>query len=548
MLAPVVYNTSEICWAHGVRHVVLSPGSRNAPLTVSFARNDKVEKWVIPDERSAGFIALGIAQKLQQPVVLCCTSGTALLNYAPAIAEAFYREIPLIVLSADRPHEMVDQRDGQTIRQFEVLRNHVKTSMQLPIVKEVEGQEVYEQDLKSAMRLSQQLPKGPVHVNIPFREPFYPSVDQKLTFRNIPSWKVEVTEASITEFPNQKELAGKKILLLIGQSTLDVDLAKVLAKHESSVPILKSPLSNLRVQGVDHLDFFLEDQIALKPDVLITFGLSVLSKKLKNYLRVNKPSKHFHFDPSGVPVDTYATDPTIIKANFRTFLSQIDLESNTDYLKAWRKLSELTSKAIESAVPTLDFSETTAFHQVLRTLPGDVELHLGNSMPVRFAELFGTSDIQTTWCNRGTSGIDGCSSTAIGTSFVSPHLNVLLSGDVSFLYDRNAFFHNYNVVNLRVIVFNNHGGGIFRLIDGPKNLPELEKYFETRHDRTAEYICAENKIAYSMVRNSEELIENLTTFYQPSETPKLLEIFTDPTTNENVFKELKKYIHEQINL
>jgi len=548
MLEPVVYNTSEICWAHGVRHVVLSPGSRNAPLTISFARNDKVKKWIIPDERSAGFVALGIAQKLQQPVVLCCTSGTAVLNYAPAIAEAFYREIPLIVLSADRPPELVDQRDGQTIRQFEVLKNHVKVSKQLPIVKEVEDQQVYKKGLMDAVRLSQQLPKGPVHVNIPFREPFYPSEDQELIFTHTPSWEADVTVSNSIEFPSKKEFAGKKVLVLIGQSNLDPVLAKALGKHQSSVPVLKSPLSNLDTKGIDNLDFFLQDQTELKPDVLITSGLSVLSKKLKNFLRTNKPKKHFHFDPAGVPINTYETDPTIIKASLSTFLNKTDLDSDSRYLQKWEKLSELAGQAIGSIVPTLAYCETTAFYQVLKSLPNDVELHLGNSMPVRFAELFGAADALTTWSNRGTSGIDGCTSTAVGTSLVSQQLNVLLTGDVSFLYDRNAFFNNYRATNLRVIVFNNQGGGIFRLIDGPKNLPELEKYFETRHDRTAEYICAENKIRYFPVKNSEDLIERLNGFYEPSQAPQLLEIFTDPVTNENVFKELKKHIHEQINL
>ncbi|MEP1093513.1 MAG: 2-succinyl-5-enolpyruvyl-6-hydroxy-3-cyclohexene-1-carboxylic-acid synthase [Cyclobacteriaceae bacterium] len=548
MLEPVVYNTSEICWANGVRHVVLSPGSRNAPLTISFARNDKVEKWVIPDERTAGFIALGIAQKLQQPVVLCCTSGTALLNYSPAIAEAFYREIPLIVLSADRPPELVDQRDGQTIRQFEALRNHVKVSMQLPIVKEVEDQEVYEKGLIDAVRLSQKLPKGPVHLNIPFREPFYPSVGQELIFSNTPGWEPEALESTEVEFPNQKDFIGKKVLILIGQSNLDPTLAKALGKYKTSVPVLKSPLSNLDVRGIRHVDFFLQDQIGLKPDVLITAGLSVLSKKLKNYLRSHKPSEHFHFDPSGVPVDTYETNPTTIKASLSTFLSAIDFASDPHYFHVWKELSESTSKAIESVIRTLKYCETTAFHLVLKTLPNDVELHLGNSMPVRFSELFNIPYSLNTWSNRGTSGIDGCTSTALGTSLVSQQLNVLITGDVSFLYDRNAFFHSYNTANLRVIVFNNQGGGIFRLIDGPKSLPELEKYFETRHNRTAEYICAENKISYIPVMNSEELVQNLKDFYRPSQTPKLLEIFTDPSTNENVFKKLKKHIHEQINL
>lgn len=171
MLNPTVFNTSQICYQLGVKHAVMSPGSRNAPLTISFARHDGIKKWIIPDERSAGFVALGIAQETKTPVVLCCTSGSALLNYAPAIAEAYYREIPLIILSADRPPELIDQRDGQTIRQFESLKNHVKGSFNLPLISNESDIKDYQARLIEAMRLSGQLPKGPVHLNIPFSEP-----------------------------------------------------------------------------------------------------------------------------------------------------------------------------------------------------------------------------------------------------------------------------------------------------------------------------------------------------------------------------------------
>lgn len=548
MLNPIVFNTSEICHAHGVRHAVLSPGSRNAPLIISFARNDTIKKWVIPDERSAAFIALGIAQKLKEPVVLCCTSGTALLNYAPAIAEAFYREIPLIVLSADRPPELIDQRDGQTIRQFEALKNHVKCSKQLPVVVTEDNRKAYQGQLTDGLKLSQELARGPVHLNIPFREPFYPDDNHPMGFEKVTGWSPTPPKSENAEYPDAELLKGKKVLVLIGQSESDLDLQKTLSKLDSSFPILKSPLSNIDVKGIEHLDFFLKDQPELRPDVLISTGLSVLSKKLKNYLRKNKPSHHFHFDPAGLSVDTYQTDPVIVKSTMADFLEQVSLHDiSVDYVEPWNRLSELAGNACKDALSTTPFSETNAFHNVLNQLPDDIELHIGNSMPVRFAELFGIKSSIASWSNRGTSGIDGCTSTALGTSLVSEGLNVLLIGDVSFLYDRNAFFHNYSAPNFRVIVFNNQGGGIFRLIEGPKKLPELEQYFETRHNRTAEYICAENKIVYSQVRSAGDLNDQLEKFYEPSEAPKLIEIFTDPATNESVFNELKQHIHEQIN-
>ena len=548
MLHPTVFNTSEICSAYGVRHAVMSPGSRNAPLIISFARNNNINKWIIPDERSAGFIALGIAQKLKQPVVLCCTSGTALLNYAPAIAEAFYKELPLIVLSADRPPELIGQRDGQTIRQFEALRNHVKISLQLPLIDFESDKKKYTEGLNKGLTQSRINPIGPVHLNIPFREPFYPTENQVLAFD---SFKVENLSSESTDLiknPRPDEFRNKKVLILVGQYDKEDRLSLELKKLDDSIPIVKSPLNNLEINGIEHIDLFLDDQEELKPDILITSGLSVLSKKLKTFFRKNTPKLHLHFDPSGVTIDTYASAPKIIRSSLASYLKELDLKSvNADFLNLWKSYSNTVKDSLRSFFSDADFSESKAFHHILKSLPSTVELHLGNSMPVRFADFFGVKSGIETWCNRGTSGIDGCTSTAIGTSLVSNKQSVLLTGDLSFLYDRNAFFHNYRQSNFRVIVFNNSGGGIFRLIDGSKKLPELEEYFETRHDRTAEYICLENKIEYIQAKDLEEINQCLKTFYRASSKAKLLEVFTDPAANENVFKKFKSTIHEQVN-
>ena len=544
MLHPTVFNTSEICYAYGVRHAVLSPGSRNAPLSISFARNSKIKKWIIPDERSASFIALGIAQKSKEPVVLCCTSGTALLNYYPAIAEAYYREIPLIVLSADRPEDLIDQRDGQTIRQFQVLKNHVKASFQLPLITNDNLAEEYEEKLINGLQILSDLPGRPVHLNIPFQEPFYPKAGQALNFKSIETKLSSIKEEAFGS--NSIDFEGKKVLILIGQMTNEPQLDRALAHLSDQVPIIKSPLSNVMANGIDHVDLFIQDQEELKPEILITSGLSVLSKKLKNYLRTCKPDLHFHLDPAGVKVDTFQTNPQLLKLDLATFLSQSDLSAaDTDYVLKWKNHSDTTKRSIDEYIRKADFSECTASYSVLNALPNSIDLHVSNSMPVRYLDIFGTGDL-TVWSNRGTSGIDGCTSTAYGTSLVSKNLNVLLTGDLAFLYDRNAFFHNYTATNLRVIVFNNQGGGIFRLIDGPSKLPELEEYFETRHNRTAEYICLENKIAYHTASDEVELKEKLNDFFEPSSQPKLLEIFTDPIINEHVFKNLKKHIHEQL--
>lgn len=539
MLHPTVFNTSEICHAFGVRHAVISPGSRNAPLIISFARNDKIKKWIIPDERSAGFIALGIAQKTKKPVVLCCTSGTALLNYAPAIAEAYYREIPLIVLSADRPTELIDQRDGQTIRQFEVLKNHVKVSAQLPVIQDDADAKKYESILLRTLAEIPNLPFGPIHINVPFREPFYPSEGQELNFSTpeIPALKSVSSEVKFS----QKSFT--KVLILIGQQAYDKELNTELKKFEEKIPILKSPLNNLEIAGIKHADLFIQDQEELQPELLITSGLSILSNRLKNYLRKYKPLAHWHFDPSGVEVDTFQTKPKIIRASLTDFLKQFSINPSSEFFTNWDELENRTRKILNSFSGN-EFSETVAFHHVLHSLPKKIDLHLSNSMSVRFAEVFGTNSQSETWANRGASGIDGVTSTAMGTSLVSDQLNVLLIGDLAFLYDRNAFFHNHTYSNLRIIVFNNSGGGIFRLIGGPSNLPELETYFETRHERTSEYICKENSIEYSTSHTIKELSDRLKGFFDKSDNPKLLEIFTEPPINKIAYTQLLKKVKD----
>lgn len=544
MLHPTTYNTAQICHQLGVEHAVMSPGSRNAPLTISFARHDKIKKWIIPDERSAGFIALGLAQASKTPVVLCCTSGTALLNYAPAIAEAYYREIPLIVLSADRPPELIDQRDGQTIRQFEALKNHVKASTELPLIRSEQDAINYQVKLIDTLITSSNLPFGPVHVNIPFEEPFYPTGDEQLAYAKV---DMETFETKTNrEKPQLPFTNYSKILVLVGQQQSDPLLDNALSEIGSKVPVVKLPLNNLS-NGITHVDLFIQQQEELRPELLVTCGLSVLSKKLKLFLKSNKPIKHIHFDPSGISVDTFQTDPEVVPDIVNTFLEQLNVdEIDPSFKKTWDNLEAQTQTLLRAFLNESAFSESSVAAFVLSSLPSHIKLHLSNSMPVRYADMFGIPNGIECYSNRGTSGIDGCTSTAIGTSLITKELNVLITGDLAFLYDRNAFFNNYKTPNLRIIVLNNQGGGIFRLIDGPSKLPELEDYFETRHNRTSEYICAENKLQYLKADNMDALESHMSAFYEPSDTAKVMEVFTNPETNQSVYKKLKAYINERI--
>ena len=545
MLHPTVFNTSHICYLLGIRHIVLSPGSRNAPLSISFARHKEIRTWVVPDERSAGFVALGIAQEKKESVALCCTSGTALLNYAPAITEAFYRQIPLIVLSADRPPELIDQRDGQTIRQFEVLKNHVKRSVQLPIVDSEKDSIAYQEQLVRSIRTAIDLPQGPIHLNIPFQEPFYPEPDQGVSVEDV-ELTLPQNNISSESVPFQLPEA-KKILILLGQEEPPPETQLLLDEISKKIPVIKSPLNNSRY-GIDHVDAFIEDQSELAPDLLLTSGLSVLSKKLKNFLRNHTPLAHLHFDPAGVPVDTFQSNPQLVKASFDNCLNQLQQQQvDGSFKDKWNVRAGESKRALLDFFEDCPHSEAALTFRIIQRLPKDSILHLSNSMPVRYADLFGLPKNVLCRSNRGTSGIDGCTSTAVGNALVSSKMNVLITGDLAFLYDRNAFFHNYKIPNLKIVIMNNQGGGIFRLINGPAKQPELEIYFETRHNRTAEYICKENDLNYFPAHSNGDMEEHGDTFIGPSENASVMELFSEPEANQTVYKNLRKFINERIN-
>ncbi|MFY0605423.1 MAG: 2-succinyl-5-enolpyruvyl-6-hydroxy-3-cyclohexene-1-carboxylic-acid synthase [Cyclobacteriaceae bacterium] len=558
MIHQAIFDTSKIISAHGIEAVVLSPGSRNAPLTISFARNQDLKIYNIVDERSAGFIALGIAQKTNKPVVLCCTSGTALLNYAPAIAEAYYQQIPLIVLSADRPSEWQDQRDGQTIRQVGAISNFVVGEYQMPTPTNEETGWEYTRKLNEAIGTSQGQKKGPVHINVPFREPFYPSKDQSLEFSNdLHFIKKILGESKIDILRYQTSFAeARKILIVVGQKAMDAGFDDCLEKLKSKAIVLADIISNVKNADIRLHDHFLaglneSDMDELRPDLLITLGKSVISKSLKQYLRTHKAATHWHIEEKDQLADTFQSvtehiifPPELWIKDLTTNKKLISTSENNEYRSVWETLESKTRSSFNSVKESWEFSEYVAFDYLLNALPAGIDLHLANSMPVRYANLLGNAlpNIEV-FCNRGTSGIDGTNGTAVGNALSSNKTTFLLTGDLSFFYDRNAFFHDYDLSNLKIVIFNNQGGGIFRLINGPSSLPELPKHFETQHQRTARLTAEEFGFSYQMVDDESELPEVINRISQ-SGKPEILEIMTNPETNERVYKQTKVKMNE----
>ena len=545
-------------------HIVLSPGSRNAPLTVSFSRHPKLELITILDERTAGFIALGIAQKTKSPVGICCTSGTALMNYGPAIAEAYYQQIPLVIFSADRPPEWIDQRDGQTINQTNPLSNFVKSFHQLPASYQ-HPDEQWEINRKVNISINEALltPQGPTHINIPFREPFYPDKDQKLQFSN----EVRIIENIANIDYNYDLLLDKwnnyeKKLIIIGQHEENEPLKEKLLSlsNQHSIPVITDIISNQSNDSfIQYHDLFLatKNEELLKnfrPDLVISTGKSIISKNLKSFLRTYTPQDFWHFDPASIAADTFQSLTKLIQGHLSDFLEKINnlpdqdafkKQVQSNYHQNWTVLNKNTRKIFFEELDKSPFSEFTAMNQVLKSIPKDTDLHLGNSMPVRYANfIHELNDNVSVFANRGTSGIDGTNATAVGHALVSEKDVVLITGDLSFFYDRNAFFHQHDMHNLKIIVVNNLGGGIFRLINGPSQLEELEAHFETRHHHSAKFTAAEYGFDYFAAKDSKSLKKSLSELFKDSKEKKLLEIFTDPKQNQEVYNQIKNIIHE----
>lgn len=569
ILQPII-DLAALCADHGITYAVISPGSRSAALTMAFARQSGIKTVVVMDERSAGFIALGIAQQLKKPVALICTSGSAGYNFAPAVVEAFFQHIPLLVLTADRPKEWIHQQDGQTIFQTDLYGKHTKMSFEL--LSSYTGKDAHwfiNRTVNEAILLTTQLPYGPVHINVPIEEPFYPSVDENYS-ASTKIRKIEMTEShSILskETWEQLKLEWKeqaRIVIAAGQQDEDVILTNILTAFAQQYIVIGDVISNLGGNGkfISKHDSFLSDERAteLKPDLLITFGKSFISKSFKEFIRKNKPARHWHVGEDVNLIDTFQTLTKHVPVSPAYFFQELSLSidnqvnggrnSSTiseEFYQNWQKYNRISKeKQSEYIDNQLKLNDLTAFDFILNSLTDNVHLHVANSMSIRYVNLLGLNgrNIQV-FANRGTSGIDGCVSTAIGAAMVNTKKTYLLVGDVAFLYDRNGFLLKSLPDNLKIIIFNNQGGTIFRLIDGPARQPELNEFFETSHQFTAERTAADSGISYCAVRYQNQLESAFRELHTSSKIA-ILEIFTDPIVSAKVYSDLKEYMKKAL--
>ena len=581
-IIPVAQTLILSCLKFDFFDVVISPGSRNVPLAIGFASNKKFKCYSIVDERSAAFFALGLSQKSKKPTILICTSGSALLNYYPAVAEAYYSEIPLIILSADRPEYKINIGDGQTINQSNVFEKNILYSNSLKQDCSHATEEIIKSNLQKIVndkadyskieKLQKSIQKNneeiieiafnfsinkmqPVHLNVPMEEPLY-------EFNDSPSISVKVKKKtekkpSLTDLDNFYKAINKasKIMILIGVSDGNILSKKSIQKINScsSIIVMKEHTSNVFnesfISNIDRLIGPIELQSdsdsvfdELSPEIVISLGGMIVSKKIKSFLRNYKPRKHFHIG-NNISKDSFYSGVEHINITANKFFENIDLnKSDSKYFEKWNQLDYSKLDLHNRYMKVINFSDLKVFEILTNWIPKKYNIQVANSTPIRYFQLFDLKNKNMMFANRGTSGIDGSTSTAIGSSVQNDSPVLLVTGDLSFFYDVNALWNNHIPKNFRIIIINNSGGGIFKILPGFKENNLFSEFIETQHNLSARLIAKMFNFNYTRVSTKFGLNLYLRTFFKNSKKPKILEIKTSSVKSTKILKEYFRYL------
>ena len=561
-----IQHLAAICKEKGVKYAIISPGSRCAPLIIAFNRMEGITCLSIIDERSAGFVALGIAQQTNQPVALICTSGSAILNYAPALAEAFYQKVPLLVLSADRPNEWIDQGENQSINQFEVYKNYIKKSYQLPVQINTEKDLWYsDRIISEAINTTLYPDFGPVHINIPLREPLYNLTDEKVSLPKVIDFEkpqYTLAEKELQQLGKTWQNSAKILIIAGGNKTKSKTLDNLLQKlsNQENIIVLKESISNVYGDNfIDQIDANIEIIQAnnlsnFTPDLVITLGAGVVSKKVKFWLRSLENIEHWHITKSFEHWDIFQCLSKVVQLDVSHFFEAIStytFKSESTYKKDWLALNKQTQEVLQQYLNIQPFNDFKLFDFLIQNIPNNSLLQLGNSTPVRYANLLKIAAAKnlTINSNRGVSGIDGVLSTAAGASITAPNkLCFCISGDVASLYDSNALLNHHLKANYKLIIINNGGGNIFKIIPGPSQLAELEQFFETQHNINFENIAKTYSCKYYSASTLSELENSFADFVAEKEQAAILEIKTDGNVSANALRNYFTYLKENIKL
>ena len=542
---------------YGVSDAVVCPGSRNAPIVHNLSVCEAIRCRPVTDERSAAFYALGLAIATRRPTVVCVTSGSALLNVMPAVAEAAYQHVPLVVISADRPQQWIDQLDGQTIPQSDALGRFVRKAVQLPEPRNDEERWLCRRLVNEAMHLATCRQGAPVHINVPISEPLFEFDTEQLPqlsrFNNIK--RAAIKDASM-DIPDAFHNATRP-MIVIGQLAHGTISHETIRSLSEKYVVMSEPLSNPSYMTI-HFDEAIryivsdnssinddeDDKTAYYPDYVIYVGDTLVSKPARRFLRNAKapsclitPDAADIHDPLMTLTDIVECDIDSINALLASLCEAPDTDERCRFHDRWQSFLDACASHADAYAPEYSQMATVKyFEEQLADLDIDICVHYANSSAVRLACIYAQHYV---WCNRGVNGIEGSLSTAAGFSLATPDMTVCVIGDLSFFYDQNALWNSNLRGNLRIILLNNRGGGIFRQLPGLSDSPAADDLVMASHENTAQGICTQNDIGYLSAKNMDEMqIGIVTLLTRESERPMLLEVFTD--SNDDV-KALEKY-------
>lgn len=556
----------DVLIGQGLQAAVLSPGSRNAPLLIAASARPELKSHIVTDERTAGFIALGIAVASQQPVMLCCTSGTAMYNYAPAVAEAMYQKIPLIVVTADRPARWIDQDDSQTLRQPSALANIVKRSFNITTAEGAgvaakgerfgtEREWYVNRTVNEAWIAATTDVKGPVHINIQLDTPLTGTQPRDLSERQRVVNVVNGAGTLSAEVLRHRaaHMAGRKVLVTTGFMQPDHRLSRALGNFLTlpNTALCAEPISNLHTDGeafrIDSLlhprgDAALERSIKkrLRPDIVISIGGALVSRMLKDFLREYQPEEIYTLGDTDPGVDCFQGLTTHFNVSPTHFLRGIASmtrwlgrrgELPVDVPRYGAEWHEMRQGYCNSPVSDPgEWSELMAFNEIFRTLPADYNLFLSNGTPVRYGGICLNRMPHAVYANRGVSGIEGTTATAVGIAMQYRRPTLLITGDMSFGYNPQILGLDLVPSNFKIIVVDNAGGGIFRFISSTRDLAQREEYFCVSRPQPIEALAEAYGWQYFRADSPESLQEVLPRFYAAT-TRAIMTLHVDPATS-----------------
>ncbi len=541
---------------HGVEKAFVSPGSRNAPLLVALSRCEEITSEIVVDERSAAFMALGYALISRRPVALICTSGTALLNYSPAIAEAYYRRVPLIVVSADRPKQWIGQDDSQTIVQPGALSNYVTRSYDI-CASDSDDELWYANRVTNDAILTALTGRiGPVHINVQLSEPLGEIVeinDEPFHINRTidllrPKSQLEV---SVVRNLGCRIASPEKVMIVCGFMSPDKTLNNALLKLSRlpNIVVLTETISNLHgddfITSIDATLAAIKDDRceAMKPDYVISCGGAIVSRHIKQYLRRCKLKGHWHVGEAEDTIDCFRQLTLRVEMNPALFFQQLASamqphRAECSFSRDWRLMADRAQSLTSAYCTRIPWCDMKAFSVFIPMIPHRWNVQFSNGTSIRYSQIFGRHQYHRCDCNRGVSGIDGSTSTAIGASIAyRGDVTLLVTGDMSAIYDIGAISNRLVPPRFKMIVIANGGGGIFRFITATSDLDIREKMLCVPDIPSVEGYAAASGFSVFKAGNEQELRQNFHGFAEEADRPALLLIETSDADSSTLLRE-----------